>query len=262
MQHKAIGIIDSGVGGLSIARAISSLLPHEDLLYVADSKYAPYGDKTSAQIYNRVSSVIDTLKDKNIKALVIACNTATVNLIGRLRQEHAMPIIGVEPGIKPAANNSQSKKIAVLATQSTLKSQAFIDFIAPYQQHNELLLLPCPKFVPLIEAGKIHSTEMANALDECVSPILAQGCDQVVLGCTHYPFLRQQLSAKLTKQITVIDTSAAVAKQTQAVLMQHKLNSDKTRVGKIEFFSSDRTDKASAICSQLWGSPVCVNALS
>lgn len=261
MNKQAIGILDSGVGGLSIARAIHDTLPAEDLIYIADSKYAPYGDKSTSEISQRVSTLIELLKQKNIKVLVIACNTATVNLIARLREKYSLPIIGVEPGVKPAAANTKSKKIGVLATEGTINSKAFLEFVGQFSEQNELILTPCPKFVPLIEQAQIGTDSSKAAVEEYVRPLIDKGCDQIVLGCTHYPFLKQDIEKVANDQAQIIDTSQAVANQVNNVLAEHSLLNHAQEEGQAEFFTTGDIQLANPLFSMLWQKQVAVQAI-
>lgn len=261
MSKQAIGIIDSGVGGLSIAQAIHKTLPTEDLIYIADSKYAPYGDKTTDEIHHRVNTLIELLKQKQVKALVLACNTATVNLIGQLRERHSLPIIGVEPGVKPAAAHTKSKKIGVLATEGTIQSKAFLEFVQRFTEHNELMLTPCPKFVPLIEQAQIGTESSRAAVEEYVRPLIEQGCDQIVLGCTHYPFLKQDIEGVAGGQAQIIDTSQAVANQVKNVLSDQKLLNSQPNGGQAEFFTTGNIQIANPLFAKLWQKQVNVQAI-
>lgn len=261
MNKQAIGILDSGVGGLSIAQAIHKTLPAENLIYIADSKYAPYGDKTTAEINLRVSTLIELLKQKDIKALVIACNTATVNLIGQLRDKYSLPIIGVEPGVKPAVANTKSNKIAVLATERTIRSSAFLEFVERFSAHNKLMLTPCPKFVPLIEQAQIGTKSSKAAVEEYVRPLIDEGCDQIVLGCTHYPFLKQDIEQVANGQAQIIDTSQAVANQVKNVLLEHELLNQNQQEGLAQFFTTGDIDVAIPLFAKLWQRPVEVQAI-
>lgn len=261
LKGQAIGIIDSGVGGLSIAKAIQSALPNEHLIYIADSKYAPYGEKTPHQIEQRVRALIQVLQQKSIKALVIACNTATVNLIAQLRQNYQLPIIGVEPGVKPAAAQTKTKKIAVLATESTINSQAFRTFVTDFSQDNQLFLTPCPKFVPLIEGEKMGSAEANQAIAEYVKPLIEQGCDQIVLGCTHYPFLKQDIAKVAQGKAKIIDTSEAVARQVKHILTEHALLNPNAHQGQIAFYTSGCHSKNRSLFSSIWQQEVTVQPI-
>jgi len=261
MNTQAIGILDSGVGGLSIAKAIRQLLPHEDLLYIADSKYAPYGEKSNTEIHNRVSTLIEQLERQQIKALVVACNTATVNLIGQLREKYTLPIIGVEPGVKPAAQHTKSNKIGVLATEGTIKSQAFLDFVARFSEQNELMLMPCPKFVKLIEQEKIGTDCSLEAVREYVAPLIDKGCDQIVLGCTHYPFLMTDIQTVVNGHAQIIDTSSAVAKQVNNILSNKGLLNQQTCSGQTKFYTTGDLKVANSLFSKLWQAQVRVETI-
>lgn len=261
MAQQAIGIIDSGVGGLSVFQAIEKLLPTENLTYIADSKYAPYGEKSKTEIAQRVSTLVDLLHQQDIKALVIACNTATVNLIQQLRQSYSLPIIGVEPGIKPAVAGTKTKKVGVLATAATINSQAFVEFSRKFLPHSELILTPCPKFVPLIEQEKIGSHEAKMAVKEYVLPLIEQGCDQIVLGCTHYPFLKQDIEQVIAGKAQLIDTSQAVAQQVKSVLLAQELINTSTELGQAQYLTTGDPSVANSLFSKLLQKQVLVEAL-
>ena len=261
MQQQAIGIIDSGVGGLSIFKAIQQALPAEHLTYIADSKYAPYGDKSRTEIGQRVSSLVNVLKQQNIKALVIACNTATVNLIQQLRQEYQLPIIGVEPGIKPAVAKTKNNKVGVLATAATIQSPAFVKFVAQFSQQSKVVLTPCPKFVPLIEQQQLGSPTAISAVKEYVLPLIEQGCDQIVLGCTHYPFLKPDIEQVIAGQAELIDTSEAVAQQVKNIQTINNLLNKSPLQGKSTYLTTGDTNTANSLFSKLLQQPVVVQAV-
>lgn len=233
-QSSPIGVFDSGIGGLSVLRHLRQLLPNESFIYFADSGYAPYGDKTEDEIQERSLKITQFLVSKNIKALVVACNTATAAAIKMLRQQFpALIIIGIEPGLKPAALQSKTKKIGVLATRSTIQSQKFNHLRDQLEQEMQVQFFTqaCVGLVNLIEQGDMESEDMTQLLHQYVEPLILQGVDAIVLGCTHYPFVSQQIEHIIKKNqqlkpeqpIQIIDTGLAVAKQLQAQLVQHSL---------------------------------------
>ena len=227
MADAPIGIFDSGIGGLSVLRHVHALLPNESLIYFADSGFAPYGDKAEEVIVARTLAVADFLLQQPIKALVVACNTATAAAIAGLRQRYPqLPVVGVEPGLKPAALQTQSKVVGVLATERTLASAKF------KRLQDEVAAASGVRFLPQasrgladqIEKGALHSPETASLVQQYVAPLLAQGADTLVLGCTHYPFvlpLIEQTIVAAGKAVGVIDTGAAVARQLQRLLTHH-----------------------------------------
>ncbi|MFA9219495.1 MAG: glutamate racemase [Sphingomonadaceae bacterium] len=220
-----IGVFDSGVGGLSILRHIRTQLPHEHLLYFADSGHAPYGDKSEQYVVERSLAIAAFLLARGAKALVVACNTATVAAIKALRAHYPdLPIVGVEPGLKPAAASTHSGKVGVLATARTLTGDKFLqlrDQIATATQA-QFLLQPCVGLVDQIELGTLDTPVIDAMLERYVAPLLAQGVDTLVLGCTHYPFVRdgitRVLAAHQAGHVTLIDTGEAVARQLARLL--------------------------------------------
>ncbi|WP_426358142.1 glutamate racemase [Pseudocolwellia sp. HL-MZ19] len=220
---QAIGIFDSGVGGLSIFNCIKEQLPEETLIYVADSLYAPYGDKSDEEIIARVNIIADQLISQNCKALVIACNTATVIAIDQLRKRLSIPIIGVEPAIKPAVIKSKNKRIGILTTQATAKNQRFLALVDKYKGNSEVYIQPCPGLVELIESNQLHSTTFDNLLNSYLELITDKQIDTLVLGCTHYPFFSDKLKDFLSSDIAIMETALPVTEQLKRQLIQHEL---------------------------------------
>lgn len=226
-SHDApIGVFDSGVGGMSVLRHIQAQLPHENLIYLADSGYAPYGAKPEQVVAERSLAVAQFLVAQGAKAIVVACNTATVAAIKLLRAHYPdLPIVGVEPGLKPAAAASRNGKVAVLATEVTLAGQKFLllrDQVSS-ASNAEFLLQGCPGLVDQIELGEFNSTATRVMLEGYLLPLLDQGVDTVVLGCTHYPFVRAVIESILTvvrrHDVVLIDTGDAVARQLARLLV-------------------------------------------
>jgi len=220
-----IGVFDSGVGGLSVLRHIRAQLPNERLIYFADTGFAPYGDKPEHVIVERSLAAAEFLLGRGIKAFVVACNTATVAAIKALRARYpALPIVGVEPGLKPAAAASRSGKIGVLATDSTLSGDKFLQLRAQISSASgaEFLLQPCVGLVDLIELGQFDTPAVDAMLERYVAPLIAQGADTLVLGCTHYPFVRAAIARiaarHATQAVTLIDTGDAVARKLARLL--------------------------------------------
>jgi len=213
-----IGIFDSGVGGLSILRHIRAQLPHEHLLYVADTGFAPYGDKSEDVVAARSLAVARFLVARGAKALVVACNTATISAVKLLRESFPdMPIVGVEPGLKPAAGASRNGKIGVLATERTLAGAKFLQLRDQISATTgaEFLLRPCRGLVEQIELGDVETTR--QLLRHYITPLLEQGADTLVLGCTHYPLVRASIEDVIADSgahgIVLVDTGDAVARQ-------------------------------------------------
>ena len=233
-----IGVFDSGVGGLSILDEALRQLPQYDYIYLADSANAPYGEKSSEWIAARSLALCKHLANKGCEAVVVACNTATAEAIKQIRAELSIPIIGVEPGIKPAAMQSQNGIVGVLATEVTLKSDKFNSLLATLPDHCRFIKQSGAGLVPLIEAGKANSEETLDLLGKHLEPILDAGSDTLVLGCTHYPFLRKSIRKLLGDTITLIDTSDAVVRQLGRQLEALGINSDSGERGSVTFISS------------------------
>ena len=240
MNEGPIGIFDSGVGGTSIWKEIKKLLPNENTIYLADSKNAPYGQKSQNEILQLSIKNTDLLLSKGCKLIVVACNTATTNAIKQLRENYEVPFIGIEPAIKPAALKSNSKTVGVLATKGTLSSSLFHNTSELHANGIKIIEQEGIGLVPLIEAGKVHSAETRELLEGFVKPMLQQGIDYLVLGCTHYPYLIPLLGEILPDHVKIIDSGEAVARQTKAVLKNmDNLNKDVETDNNIFYTNTD-----------------------
>ena len=220
--EQPIGFFDSGVGGTSIWKEVHALLPLESTIYLADSKNAPYGQKSKDEIIALSKKNTEFLLDKNAKLIVVACNTATTNAIKVLRESYDVPFIGIEPAIKPAALHSQTHKIGILATKGTLNSELFHQTVQNYSQVKIIEQIG-HGLVELIENGNLYSNEMSYLLKSYLQPMIEENIDYLVLGCTHYPYLIPQIKESLPKHIKIIDSGEAVARQTKHILAQNRL---------------------------------------
>ena len=252
ISQPAIGVLDSGVGGISVLKHIHALLPYENLMYVADSKYAPYGNKTAAEITARCMIIADFLMSKNVKALVVACNTATAAAIDELRETFNIPIIGMEPAVKPAAEASKNGVIGVLATVGTLKSAQFAALLESYGRNVKVVTQACVGLVECIERGELYTDATRQLLKKYLAPLLAEGADTIVLGCTHYPFVRPLIEEIVGDKVAIIDTGAAVAKQLQKKLVESNLLSAR-KPADIGFWTNSQAENAEQVITQLWG---------
>jgi glutamate racemase len=223
MSYQPIGMFDSGVGGTSIWKELHELLPNENTFYLADSKYAPYGNKPKDRILELSIKNTEFLLEKNCKLIVVACNTATTNAIAHLRKTYNVPFIGIEPAIKPAALNTNRKAIGILATKGTLSSALFHKTSDLFAKDIEVIEQVGHGIVPLVESGKIDTLEMKNLLKKYLSPMIDANIDYLVLGCTHYPYIIPVLKQLLPEHVTIIDSGEAVAKQTKYILQQNNL---------------------------------------
>ena len=218
-NNHPIGVFDSGIGGTSIWSAIHDLLPNEKTIYLADSKNAPYGQRTKEEIVALSKKNVDLLLEMGCKLIVIACNTATTNAIRELRATYDIPFIGIEPAIKPAANNSKTQVIGILATKGTLNSELF-NKTAEMFQHTTIIEQVGHGLVQLIEDGNLNSPEMTQLLESYLQPMIDANIDYLVLGCSHYPYLIPQIKKILPDHIQIIDSGEAVARQTQNILRE------------------------------------------
>ena len=218
-NNQPIGVFDSGIGGTSIWRAIHQLLPNEQTIYLADSKNAPYGQKSKQEIIALSMKNTELLLEMGCKLIVVACNTATTNAIRELRAKYDIPFIGIEPAIKPAATHSKTQTIGILATQGTLNSELFNKTVEMYQD-TKIIEQVGHGLVQLIESGNINSPEMTQLLHSYLDPMIEANIDYLVLGCSHYPYLIPQIKKILPASIQIIDSGEAVAKQTRNVLQE------------------------------------------
>lgn len=238
MNKYPIGIFDSGVGGTSIWKEIQELLPHEHTIYLADSKNAPYGEKSKQAILQLSIKNTEYLLEQKCKLIVVACNTATTNAIGYLRETYDVPFIGIEPAIKPAASNSIVKTIGVLATKGTLTSSLFHSTAQIHAGNSTIIEQQGKGLVALIERGELHSPEMRDLLQGYIKPMLDKGIDYLVLGCTHYPYLIPLLKELLPAGIKIIDSGEAVARQTKTILERNALLNASESMGEHHFFTN------------------------
>ncbi|MFA6922373.1 MAG: glutamate racemase, partial [Gallionella sp.] len=217
----AIGVFDSGVGGLSVLHHIRRMLPDERLIYVADSAHVPYGDKSAAYIEHRSNTIASFLVSQGADAIVIACNTATAAAAASLRRQFSIPIVGMEPAVKPAVAATKSGVVGVLATIGTLESARFAALLERYAGDVQIVTQGCPGLVEQVEKGELHSTETRHLIERYTAPLLEKGADTLILGCTHYPYLASLIREVAGEHITLVDTGEAVARH-----LQHRVISE------------------------------------
>lgn len=251
MKNKPIGLFDSGIGGTSIWKEVVKLLPNENTIYLADSKNAPYGEKSSEEIIALSVKNTELLLSKGCKLIIVACNTATTNAIDYLRKNYAIPFIGIEPAIKPAALLSKTGAIGILATKGTLSSKLFEKTTKEYTKNITTIEQDGEGLVPLIEEGKLNSPEINELLTTYLKPMLNFNIDHLVLGCTHYPYLIPQIKKIIGENITIIDSGEAVAKQTKAILEKHNLLSTTTTKNHHQFYTNSETKVLKEILSDV-----------
>lgn len=256
-NDQAIGVFDSGMGGLSVLKAIHEGLPHEHLIYLADTKYIPYGEKEAEFIINRCIKITDYFLSCAVKAMVIACNTATAAAGVVLRERYPdLPIIGMEPAVKPATQATRTGRVGVLATSGTLKSAKFAALLDRFAHDVTVIAQPCPGLVECIEGGDFKGAKIRELLHKYLQPLLDNGCDTIILGCTHYPFLRPLLSEMLPSHIVIIDTGVAVARYLQSVLMKHDLLSKRNFLGDIDLITTGNLATFNDVANSLWSSHI------
>jgi glutamate racemase len=257
----AIGVFDSGVGGLSVLRAIRTALPAEDLVYVADSGFAPYGDKSESYITERTLTLGNWLATSGVKAVTVACNTATVVAIRHLRENTHLPVVAIEPAIKPATNTTRSGVVGVLATTQTLQSESVARLCQEFGAGKRILLQPCPGWVEVVERADLHSQQTETLLRQFVEPLLEQGADTLVLGCTHYPFLREVLQNIVGNEVVLIDPADAVASELVRRIGDHR-RMDPHHLGTTQFFTTGDVAQVQKVVSLLWGNEAIVQAFN
>jgi len=261
MSQAPIGVFDSGVGGVAKLREIRARLPHESLLYVADSGHVPYGEKSAEFIRARSQHIAEFLLGQGAKALVLACNTATAAAVAELRERYpALPIVGMEPAVKPAAAATRSGVVGVLATTGTLKSAKFAALLDRFAADVRVITQPCPGLVEQIEAGELNSPRTRALLQGWVEPLLAEGCDTLILGCTHYPFIKPLLRELVPASVSLVDTGAAVARRLEQLLAERGLLAVDGEGG-AQFWSSAAPEQLARVLPALRGEAEAVLAL-
>ena len=239
LHHQPIGFIDSGVGGLSVLREVKKILPREQVIYIADAAFAPYGEKSAEAVRARMTKLTDYLVQQNIKALVIACNTATAAAIDSLRARYAIPIIGVEPALKFAAAVTRSHVVGVLATAGTLASKRYVNLARRYGQEINILAQACPDLVKQIERQPFNCLETEAMVKHYVTPMLGAGMDTLVLGCTHFPIVKSMIRTVTGNKVNILDTALPVAHQLRKRLRHEYLLSSDMHKGDLLLATGD-----------------------
>lgn len=264
VPDSAIGVFDSGVGGLTVLRAIRAQLSTENLLYVADSQHMPYGERDPEYIVKRCVAVAHFLRRQPVKAIVVACNTASVVTIQTLRDQIDVPIVGIEPAIKPATSVTRSGVVGVMATSRTVESPGVKKLCNLYGQNVEIILTPCAGLVECIERAELNTPSTRALLNSFITPMLSAGADTIVLGCTHYPFVRDVIQDIVGNTVTIIEPGAAVARQLARRLDEldvHRSNTASDESGSETFFSTGEIGDVAGVISSLWGRPISVRYL-
>ncbi|MBQ8869328.1 MAG: glutamate racemase [Oscillospiraceae bacterium] len=251
MDNRAIGVFDSGLGGLTAVSALRRLLPDENIVYLADTARVPYGDKSLDELNKCAEGDISFLLSKNVKLILIACGTVSSTLTREQMESYGIKVIGVlEPAARAAAEQTQNGKIGVIATAASIKSGAYKARLADIRPDCEIYPVPCPKLVPLIESGKTEGKEVKGALCEYLDPLKAEGIDTLVLGCTHYPLLKSEIGSILP-EASLIDVGAQAAKEVKDYLAENDMLSENG--GECKFFASGNPEDFCGKASRFLG---------
>lgn len=254
-MSSPIGVFDSGIGGLSVAREIRRSLPAEDLLYFADTAYVPYGDRSTEWVRNRSLTVGRYLQELGAKALVVACNTASGAALEALREHLAVPVIGLEPAVKPAVRESATGRVGVMATVGTLRSDRYARLVATHGNGATVVAQPCPGLADTVEDGILAGEELDRRLAPFVAPLQEAGVDTVVLGCTHYVFIRDAIERAFGPGVRLIDSGGAIARQTERILRER----DDLRtegVGSLRILTTGPSAEVGAVVERILGEPL------
>ena len=258
MSEFPVGIFDSGVGGLSVAREIRRALPRERLLYVADTAHCPYGDRPAEEVRGRALVIGRWLEEQGAKVVVVACNTASGAALEQLREQLRIPVIGLEPAVKTAVGLTRSGRVGVMATSGTLRSERFARLLQNHARDVTVVAQACPGLADLIEDGHLDGPVFGAALDRHVAPLRAADVDTVVLGCTHYPFATDAIAQALGPQVTLVDCAPAIARRVRQILGD-AVNGGGD--GGLEVLTTGEPPEVRAVVARLWGSDVPVGHL-
>lgn len=241
MDNRKIGVFDSGIGGLTVLSKIIELLPNEEYIYYADTENVPYGTKLKEEVKKYVRKAIEFLISKDVKAIVIACNTATSIAINELRNTYSIPIIGIEPAVKPAIENKGKKKVLVMATPTTIREEKLHDLIEKFEAREYVDLIPMPKLVEFAEKREFESEEVEKYIKEELKIYNLKNYSELVLGCTHFPFFKETLAKIFPKETRIIDGSLGVANRLKNVLKENNMLAN--NILKIEYYYSGKLVK-------------------
>ena len=251
-NREVIGVFDSGVGGISVLRELIQIMPNENYLYFGDSVHAPYGTKTLEEVRAQTTENVQTLLDKGAKSVVVACNTATSAAVAVLRKMYPeLPLVGIEPAIKPAVLACPGQRIVVMATPMTLCQDKFQKLMQKYEDMAQIIPLPCPGLMEFVELGDLDSEELHKYLTELLWGVQKEDIAAIVLGCTHYPFARKMISEVVGKEVSVFDGGNGTAREMHRRLMVAGRLSDAKAQGSVKFINSRNTQKEQELCQFL-----------
>ena len=252
VSQLPIAVIDSGVGGISVLRELCRRMPNERFLYFGDSANAPYGNRSRAEVLDITKKNLETLKARGIKALVIACNTATSAAASVLRAENpSLPIIGIEPAVKPAALLGSDTTVLVMATALTLREEKFQALLDRYADRDRVISLPCPGLVELIEAGHLNDQPIRDLLECLFAPLKGKKIDAVVLGCTHYPHVRAAIADCFPPETIILDGGEGTARETARRLAEAGLAAPADACGGVEIVNTGNDPRLIDLCYSL-----------
>jgi glutamate racemase len=256
-----VGVFDSGVGGLSVAREIRRALPGEPLLYVADTAYVPYGDRGDDEVRARTLAIGEWMQAQGAKVMVVACNTASGAALELLRERLTIPVIGLEPALKPAVRETRNGRVGVMATSGTLRSARFQRLVDNYADGVQVVRDPCPGLADLVEEGMLSGPELARRMETYVAPLREAGVDTVVLGCTHYVFVIDAVRDALGPDVLLLDSGEAIARRTRQILAEAGALADGGEPGSIRILTTGDPAGVTPIVHRLWGEPAQVERL-
>jgi glutamate racemase len=244
MVESPIGIFDSGVGGLTVVSELFRILPQEDIIYFGDTAHLPYGSKSKEAVTRFSLDIVNFLKAQKVKIVIVACNTASSFALSRLREKIDLPVIGViEPGAQAAIDTTRNFKIGIIGTEGTIKSRAFEEALKKINRNVKVFSQACPLFVPLVEEGWLDEPETSQIAEKYLSPLKDKGIDTLILGCTHYPLLKELLSRIMGQGVSLIDTAESTAKAVKKSLGEKNLLKKGNHKSVYKFFVSDNPEK-------------------
>lgn len=251
-KSQAIGVFDSGVGGISVLRELRKLMPEENFIYYGDSNNAPYGTKDLTQVRALTIRNVEYLLELGAKGIVVACNTATSAAVAELRRKYPkLPLVGIEPAIKPAVLEKPSSRIIVMATPTTLGQEKFISLMAKYEKQADIVPLPCPGLMEFVERGDLNGEDLRRYLTELFQSVNQKPMDSIVLGCTHYPFAKNLIRQVAGEHVRIFDGGEGTAREMRRRLHELNLLQDNIEKGTVKFYNSRNTEEEFDLCERL-----------
>ena len=253
LRKHPIGVFDSGMGGISVLRELVKVMPHEDFIYFGDSVNAPYGTKRTEEIRELTIHHVEGLMAQGAKGIVVACNTATSAAVAMLRKMYPeLPLVGIEPAIKPAAVQNPGARIVVMATPMTIRQEKFQKLMAHYEDQIRIVPLPCPGLMEFVERGDLEGEDLRTYLHELLGEVSQEPIDGIVLGCTHYPFVRKMIQEIVGENVTIYDGGPGTAREMRRRLARKDLLNPQSEQGQVIFYNSRNTEEELALCRSLF----------